>query len=270
MRFASSLVISMALAAGCQHQTTTSLPANQNAPLDPLLHFEPITVAEQATSADWRDLAPNIQINLTTRHIRIAAEICLDPATAEPGRGVPLEALLVTPVSGKEHEAIAVTKARPSDVHAACLLLNLMPGKPGGWTFDKAAKRLTSHAPSGPAVRCSIILPGGTRPLSELVAVLDDQGRPTRSFRPAALKDDAAIPSWHFAGSFFGKFQGREVYDADYTGIIIGLCTFGGEVLAWPDVLDPESARQAAIWYGRRDAIPPFGTAVMIELSPAP
>jgi hypothetical protein len=59
------------------------------------------------------------------------------------------------------------------------------------------------------------------------------------------------------------------VYDADFTGIIIGLCTFGGEVLAWPDALDPDAVRQQPIWFGASDLIPPFGTPVTIELSAA-
>jgi hypothetical protein len=215
-------------------------------------------------AAAWRDLAPGVQVDLTAKRVRIAAEICLDPKTAEPGRGVPLEAIIVTSMSGKEHEAIAVTKAKPSDVHAALLLIGLTPGKPGTWAFDKSTRQLSAHAPTGPSVHAQIHLPAGSRPLTDLVRVLDDSGHPTRDFIATAPHSPS---TWLFAGSFFGTYKGTEVYDADFTGIVIGLCMFGGEVLAWPDVLDPEAARQQPIWYGAIDLVSPFGTSVTIEIS---
>lgn len=260
MRSKSPLILCLALLAGCSPQPTTQSAS----PVDEPQQFEPVKVAQPA---DWRELAPGVQVNLVAKRIRIEAEICLDQSRGEADRGVPLEAILVTPVSGKEHEAIAVTKAKASDIHAACLLLNLTPGKPGYWTFDAATKRLISHAPTGPLMKATIQLPAGSRPLADLVSVLDEHGKPTRQF---VATTPVAASSWMFAGSFFGKFKGREVYDADYTGIVIGLCTFGGEVLAWPDLLDPESTRQLPVWYGHRELIPRFGTAVTIELELVP
>jgi len=265
MRCGMPHILALSLLAGCQHHSQQTAPSSTTPTPELPVRLEPITVADAPPSSDWRELAPGVQVNLVAKRIRIAAEICLDQSRGEPDRGVPLEAILVTPVSGKEHEAIAVTKARPSDIHAACLLLGVTPGKPGHWTFDAATRRVISHAPSGPLVQATIDLPTGSRPLADLVAVLDDEGRATWHF---VAQGQAAPSSWMFAGSFFGKFQGREVYDADYTGIVLGLCTFGGEVLAWPDLLDPESSRQLPIWYGHRELIPAFGTPVTIELHP--
>ncbi len=265
MRCGTPLILTLTMLAGCQHQTPQAATnCSTPAPAQPS-RFESIKLADEALSPDWRELAPGVQVNMVAKRIRIAAEICLDQSRGEPDRGVPLEAILVTPVSGKEHEAIAVTRARPSDIHAACLLLGLTPGKPGHWTFDAATRRLISHPPSGTLVQATIHLPAGSRPLADLVAVLDEQDR---AMQPFVAQGQPVPSTWMFAGSFFGKFQGREVYDADYTGIVLGLCTFGGEVLAWPDLLDPESSRQLPIWYGHRELIPAFGTPVTIELLP--
>ncbi|MBU6412881.1 MAG: hypothetical protein KGS45_05365 [Planctomycetes bacterium] len=259
-------VITLLLLTGCQqHRPEPARSAAPSATSQEPLQFEPVKIADAAPVSGWVEVRPGVQVNVDQQRIRIAAEICLDPATGEPGRGVPLEAILVTPVSGKEHEAIAVTKAKPSDVHFALLLLRLENGTPGRWTFDKATRRLTAHPPTGPQVHATLIHGVKTTRLADFVVVLDDDGKATRPFTATAKTGPS---NWMFAGSFFGKFQGKEVYDADYTGIIIGLCTFGGEVLAWPDVLDPESARQQPIWYGKSDMLPPFGTAVMVELTP--
>jgi hypothetical protein len=58
----------------------------------------------------------------------------------------------------------------------------------------------------------------------------------------------------------------REVYDADGTGVVIGLSTFGSELVAWRQVLSPESTITAPTWVINNAAYPKAGTAVVVRI----
>ena len=67
---------------------------------------------------------------------------CHDPRTPR----VYLEVAVCTPDT-KEHEALVVTRVKPSDVHAALLAAGLEAGEPGTWTWEN--KKLVAHPPKG-------------------------------------------------------------------------------------------------------------------------
>ena len=76
-------------------------------------------------------------------------------------------------------------------------------------------------------------------------------------------------PRWVFAGSVIATRQGREVYDADGAGTLIGLCTFGSEVIAWHDTFSPEAAVDEPVWIADPKKVPAPGTAVVVRIRPA-
>ena len=203
-------------------------------------------------------LFPGIRVDAKARTIEFDGTVCIDASHAPQPEGVPLEALIVTPMSGKEHEALIVTKVKPSDIHAALLLCGAEPGSPGSFRFDAARKKMVPVSPAGPLVTATVSTDKGSEvPLESWVV---------RASGKAFLPKDHARGVWHFGGSRFANFQGREVYDADMTGVLLGLCTFGGEVLSWPDVLNPDSAFDEPDYFARGSQIPAFGTPINVQL----
>ena len=75
---------------------------------------------------------------------------------------------------------------------------------------------------------------------------------------------------WVFGGSIIApnpKAMGPgEHYVADYSGSIIGLVTFGDEVLGFSKVLADEESVQAPEWEVNPKTIPPVGTEVTVVL----
>ncbi len=160
----------------------------------------------------------------------------------------------------REHEALVMTRAKPSHIHAALLTRNLAAGSPGSWIWNGPGSDITYNEPSGDEVEVFLRFegPGGffdVRPVREWI-VDRDSG--------AMLPDEP----FTFAGSRFVQFRGAEVYDADYAGNIIGLATFGNEVIAWTEVFSPNSEIDEPRWIANRDVVPPYGTPVTIILRP--
>ena len=72
---------------------------------------------------------------------------------------------------------------------------------------------------------------------------------------------------WLFAGSVFVKRQGEERYDADWSGTLIGLASFGTEVLAWKSVISPEAAVDEPVWIANPQTVPPVNTPIVVRLT---
>src|SRR5690606_29565763 len=133
----------------------------------------------------------------------------------------------------REHEALVMTRAKPSHIHAALLARNLAAGSPGSWIWDGTDTRPTYTAPRGDEIEVL------------LRVVRDDGSVDERPVREWIVDRDTGemLPDrpFTFAGSRFVQRGGAEVYDADYAGNIIGLATFGNEVVAWSEVFSPDS-----------------------------
>ena len=72
-------------------------------------------------------------------------------------------------------------------------------------------------------------------------------------------------PAFVFAGSRFRRLpDGSERYAADDSGSIVGLVTFGDEVVAMRMVIPDKVDVAPASWKARTDDIPPEGSAVTV------
>ena len=84
---------------------------------------------------------------------------------------------------------------------------------------------------------------------------------------PPDYPEFPAMP-WVFGGSAIEEnppFMGPgEHYVADMTGSIIGLVTFGDEVIGLSQVLSDQEDVQAPVWEINTATIPPMGTPVTI------
>jgi hypothetical protein len=201
------------------------------------------------------DVFPHVRMDRTARVIDVDARVpinCHDPRTPN----VYLELIACTPDT-REHEVLASTKAKPSHVHAALLMLGLEPGHPATWTKG-ADGMLNEQPPDGPRVGVELV----TR---------DEEGNevvetPSDWIVHAQTRERWPSGEWVFAGSLFVKRQGEERYDADWSGTFIGLTSFGTEVLAWPDVISPTAAIDEPVWIADPARVPQFGTPVVIRL----
>ncbi len=231
----------------------TSLPATPP-PLPPPKEAPVAKPEPPKTVTGLKELFPFVRADIAAKLIEIDGVVpidCHDPKTPR----VYLEVTVCSPDT-KEHETLAMTKARPSHVHAALLAAGFMPGSPGTWKWD--GKKLNAIAPTGDALEVSI------------------------AYKDAAGKEiEAAATSWIvnpengarfskgrfiFAGSGMVKRQGREMYDADGSGLLIGLTTFGSETIAWSEVISPEAEVSEPEWIADPKVVPKFGTPVVIRI----
>lgn len=170
-----------------------------------------------------------------------------------------LEQVACSPNS-REHESLVVVKAKPSEVHAALLLAGFEPGKPGTWSYVDDALEFTQ--PTGEL-------------LSVLVRFQGSSGDTRQEPINAWIQDhrgqlDFPDDPWIFGGSAFQKnpqWMGPgEHYVADMTGSIIGLVTFGDEVIGFSRIIADQVAVHPPQWEVRSDRIPPVGTEVTLIL----
>jgi hypothetical protein len=160
--------------------------------------------------------------------------------------------------AGKEHESLVATNAKGSHIHAGLLLLGLEPGTPVRWSTDEDGS-ITSHPATGPEVEVEFLW-------------VDEKGQAQRHIpqdwiRHAETKERFPDGDWLFSGSLFVTFGGNEVYDADRSGTLIGLSSFGTEVLSWNTPIHHESGIAAPVWSANNDTVPPFETPVRVRLT---
>lgn len=201
-------------------------------------------------------LFPAVRVDRVQRFVEFDGTIPID--AHDPGApNVYLELIACTRDS-REHESLVVTSAKPSHIHAALLLLGLEPGTP---------ERLDPSAPmpaTGPTLRIEILFKADnqttTRRVEELII---------------NAKTGKTLPNqqWVFAGSRFlpkpnNNGTTTEVYDADGTGTLIGLATFGSETIAPRAGFSPQASVAEPVWIARKETLPKIGTPVTVRLHP--
>jgi hypothetical protein len=212
---------------------------------------QPAVQPAQSTAASWIELADGLRVDRVSRTVEVRAWVCLD-------RGW-LEQVLCLPGT-REHESLMVTDVKPSSIHAALLLIGLEPEQPGRWVDRDGEIMLTP--PRGDSVSVVVRYDDVDssacvqRPVSDWIADV------------ATTRPHPDVP-WIFGGSLtHDDIESGSTYAADYSGSIIGLVTFGDEVLGAVDVIPDAEAVHAPEWVVRYEVMPPVGTAVMVLLSP--
>jgi len=196
------------------------------------------------------EMFPGVHVDRDAKTVEFAGEV---PIKADVGDDtVVFLEVMVCLRDTKEHEALVVTDVRPSHVHAALLTLALEPGAPGGWR--QFGDSVRGYPPHGPDVRVEFIVDGVAHPAASWVA---------RDDGPGELEDQP----WVFAGSQFVDRGRGEMYDADGTGVLVGLTTFGSEVLAYPTLYSHDSAIEEPVWIADTQATPDLDTPVTVRLT---
>ena len=232
IRICSLLIVGL-WSAGCQSSN------------EKLAHFgdspTEVSTAKQFT------LEGGIVVNIHDGEVLIPGKIALDRGWLE----------VVACIEGtREHEAIFVTAVQPVFVHAALLLIGAEPGAPA--RYDAHSK--TSTLAYGTKVHVAIEWEDSgenicRRPVCELVEI----------------EGQTSMPEFVFAGSLTlpnppSKGPG-EYYVADYGGTVVGLATFGDEVVATKKVHSPDLGIQPAAWRIAPGELPPPGTPARLVLN---
>lgn len=182
---------------------------------------------------------PGIVADLDARELRLEAEMLhVD---------MPLEYVCV--VTGTaDHEALVRTRVRPSDVHAAALMIGLEPGQPLRWSEQGK----TFLPPTGAPVRLELSwesADGPKRMPVERLMTHVESGEPM----PARV--------WVFAGS---RLAPDGTYIADLTGQVVSLVNFENALF---DVPTRASDRNELLeWKTNTVIAPPAGAAVTLHL----
>jgi hypothetical protein len=196
---------------------------------------------------------PSVWIDRAARRVRVSGFVPIDAHSEKVAR-VFLE-VLVCSRNTKEHEALVVTDAKPSHVHAAMLMIGLEPGAPGAWEWAEGAMKPRAIPPRGPKVRVMLV-PENGEALEARKWVL---GRDGVTRLPAG---DHLV----FAGSMFRTLgppgAAREMYAADADGTIAGLTAFGTEVIAWTGMFHHDTGVEQPTWVADAARVPRFGTKV--------
>ncbi len=200
-----------------------------------------------------RTLTPyeGIVVHLDRPAVEIQATTCLDTGWLEQ---------IACSANTREHESLVVVEVQPSKIHASLLLAGFLPGAPGQWNYEDDVLAFTP--------------PSGDR-LEVLVRYEDASGRTIEESIRTWIQDDRGLADfpddpWVFAGSETTtnpEFMGPgTLYVADLTGSIVGLVTFGDEVIGFSQVLADESAVQPPQWQVRTGHVPQVGTPVTLIL----
>ena len=156
----------------------------------------------------------------------------------------------------REHEALVVVTCRPRDVHAALLLLGIESGRPGHWAYSEDS--VERMPPQGDPVSVHVRFIDETGSVQEHPIGAWMVGQPGE--RPFPEQP------WIFGGSVFDESTGH--YRADSSGSLVGLVTFGDEVLGLGSVIADSIEVDAAEWEVRTYLVPAPGTPVELVLSP--
>jgi hypothetical protein len=192
-------------------------------------------------------LAPGIEVDRDHGEVRVAGQCALDEGWLEQA---------VCTAGTREHESLVVIDSPPRLVHAALLMLGLEAGRPGAWLLEADGETIRREPPVGPMLEVHVRFetPDGdetTVPLSTWVET----------------SRGGSIPKhpWRFAGSRFESGRdGGELYAADFSGSVIGLVTFGDEVVAFEEVRSDQVSIDEAGFLVRRGQPPPPGTRVTL------
>jgi hypothetical protein len=194
--------------------------------------------------------------------VEVAARVCLDEGF--------LEQVACAPRSREHESLLVVTPGRPNQVHAALLMAGFNAGRPGQWLYEES--KIKTAPPTGDKLDVWVRYSDASGKVREhpvrqwirgAVRIIGDN-QP-----PPDYPEFPAIP-WVFGGSATEAnppFMGPgEHYVADMTGSIIGLVTFGDEIIGLSQVLSDQEDVQAPVWEVNSETIPPMGTNVTLIL----
>ena len=186
---------------------------------------------------------PFIDVNVKHKTVRVECEALRVQ--------VPLE-FFACVAGGPEHEAVVRTKARPSHLHLALVMLGLEPGR--GVHYDEGSKKWVE--PSGPQLKLSVEFEKDGK-LQKLGANELMRDIKTKTAMPADAR-------WVFTGS---KIMPDKTYGADRLGYLISIVNFELAPIDTPKLASNKD--DTLEWQLNPDVAPEAGTKVTLIIEPA-
>jgi hypothetical protein len=220
----------------------------------------------RAGAVGLHEFLPGVRADLGAKLVEFDGVVpidCHNPRTPD----VYLEVTVCTPDT-KEHESLVMTKVKAASVHAALLAAGLEPGAPGQWKWEQ--KKLVPVPARGPGLEVRLAYNGADG--RKIEAPATDWIVNATSKAPFVAPGDGtgADRGWVFAGSRMVSHEGKEFYDADGVGTLVGLCTFGSETIAWKRVISPDSNVDEPEWIADPAKVPAYGTPVTVRIRAIP
>ncbi len=244
-------------------------PQPPTPPTPPLL---PIRPASATPPIALKELFPGIRADLSAKVVEFDA-ITSPMLMDDPKAPLFFVETLVCSPDTREHESLLVTDVKPSHLHAAMLAIGLVPGAPGLFKFENGQFQPVDATGDRVTVEVHSAQGSASDPRTWLINVADRDNPEPRRFGSDAEDASGGGHGWVFAGSSMRTVADKagamqEVYDADGTGIVVGLCCFGSEVIAWSRTFSHDASIDAPEWIADFSRTPPPGTKVRIRLRP--
>lgn len=185
---------------------------------------------------------PHLQVNVAKHQVRVECEAVNPDEKLE---------FLVCATGTKEYESVLRSRARPSHLHFALLMLGLQAGQPV--KYDEAQNEWIP--PRGPPLKlsCEFVRDGKT--------VVLPASRLMRS-----VKDKAAMPDVHWVFVGAPTLENGE-YSADVTGYLITIVNFEHTVVDIPQL--KSSKNEMLEWEINPEVMPRRSTRVWLIIEPA-
>lgn len=200
-------------------------------------------------------IAPGLVVDRDRGEVRVVARVAADRGFLEQ---------LVCLAGTREHESLLSIEVAPSLVHAALLALGLEPGQPGRWVADDQGGFRVA-LPTGPGVEAFVQRIRGERRLETPLRTWTVGPEGSHFPDPLVFAGSQIRPNTPSLARIRGP---GEHYVADLTGSVVGLVTFGDEVIAPAEVRPDRVELAEATWQARTDVMPLPGTAVTLVLRP--
>ncbi len=223
---------------GCATPTALVTPASTSAP----------TSAPIASAVEVH-LVNGLSINQISGEVIVHGKVAIRQGFLEQ---------LVCCKGTREHESLIVVNVAASHIHAALVAVGAHAGHPGIWSRDTStANDLKLEPPAGDlvSVRVEYVSDGVTH-RHDLGEWIED-----------ARHQDQFKSIFVFAGSHFEPDgRGGQRYTADVTGSIVGLVTFGDELVAYAKVIPDQADIATPRWQANTARIPPEASDVVLIL----
>lgn len=213
---------------------------------------------DSRASSSWTAVSPTIRVQREDFAVEFDAVAVIETGFLEE---------YVCTAGTREHESLFAYDGKASEIHAAMLLAGLVPGAPGRWrelAGDGSEVTLERVPPTGDELEIRVRLADGTEHTLDWFvrrAPIDDQdgGAAERAVPPHAFR---------FAGSRFrtDRRTGVEHYLADGSGSLVGLVTFGDELIAPIEVIPDQASASSPVWEVWTERMPRPGTKVAITV----
>jgi len=199
------------------------------------------TLHAQPPATQQTDKLPFIHVDVKNRQVRVDCE--------NIGCEAALEFFAVV-AGGPEHEAMLRSRAKPSNVHLAMLMIGLTPGSP--IKYSEAAQKW--FPPAGPPVHLSVEFMKEGKTIS-LPAY--------RLVRDIRTKKEMPATTWIFAGS---RNLQDGTYGADAAGYLVNIVNFDLALLDVPALVS--NSNETLMWEAANDLLPPPNSAVTLVIEP--